>query len=315
MRGTGKNVSGVGKPNPIRKAKNAAEFFVKIAQEYEESADGYRRQLYQFAQRCYGVGLDFMDDLDEFHRFMFDEFWANVRQKPKDDQIMKAVLTFAMNADTPQKRTKVTKIAKVLDHCAEEPAMDVGEVANFIEENGGIEKIYTNLTDDQNKRKHGTDDLDLLKLPSEEEEGEEAESEDETRGWLEAEDEPVEPNVSAGRTTPKNAWSGKGETASSETPPGESPAPKSRGIGGAASPPMPPSLRSRFDDTKHLLVDVSELGMTPEDAMDLEKLSILAVVGEPDEWDYKPIIAKSVKKAPLLSGLWKKGESDDNGDA
>jgi hypothetical protein len=122
------------KPNPILKARKAAEFFAKIAEEYEEAADGYRSQLYQFAQRCYGIGLEFMDNLDEFHRFMGDEYWANVRQKPKDDQIMKAVLTFAMNADTPQKRTKVTKIAKGLDHCAEEPPTDAGEVAKYISE-------------------------------------------------------------------------------------------------------------------------------------------------------------------------------------
>jgi len=315
MIGTGKSGSGPRKPNPTVEAKKAAAFFVKIAQEYEVASEGYRQQLYDFAQRCYEIGLDLTDDLDEFQRFMGDKFWLTVRQKPKDNQIMKAVLTFAMKANTKQKQTKVIKIAKILDHCAEQP-MASEEVAKYINEHGGIESLYSELTGYKNKSL--PDDLELLKEPSEDAEGEEVKDEEDADGWSEEEDEPDdlvdEPKASHPRHIPKNAPSDDRKSTSNEMlQPGDD-GPKITDFGGMASPPKFPSVQGRFDENKHLLVDLSELGMTPQVAMDLEKLSIMAVVGEPDEWGFRPIIAKSIKQAGRISGLWKKGENEDSSD-
>jgi hypothetical protein len=325
MRGTRKNGNRTrktrrsgGKPNPILRAKRTAEFFVEIAQKHESAEKGYRQQLYLFAQRCYGIGLDFMNQLEEFHRFMSDEFWADVRQKPKDDQIMKAVVTFAMNANTSHKRIKVTKIARVLEGCVKQ-TMEANKVAKYIYEHGGIERLYRELTGDQNKNARVLDDLDLLKQPVEDAEGPEVEGDEEESGWPEEEEESDDPQEDGrgqrARAAPKSARSDDDDLRSSDKPADEYHDPKITDFGGVASPPKPPSIRGRFDPKKHLLVDLSAIGMTPEAAMDLKMLSIQAVVGEPDEWRFRPIVAKSVKQAPRISGLWKKAENEDSGEA
>jgi hypothetical protein len=313
-RNTRRPTFGGRKPNPILGAKRAAEFFIRIKQEYEDAADGQRLQLYKYAQRCFQVGLDFINDLNEFKRFMSDDFWINVRQKPKDDQIMKAVLTFTMNARTSRQQTKVTKLAKILVHLTEDQ-MAVGQVANYLKENGGIAGLYSQLTGDANKRKRVPDDLEILSLRTEEEE-DEGEPEDEEEHDIRPEPDPEpdeepegiieEPTAGHARAATRHARSNGDELAAALA---ASHVPKITDYGGVSTPPKAPSLRYRFDPDKHLALemDPSTLAWVLSAP---RRILIDADVGDEDETGWRSVKAVSVRRTPLIGGPRTKPEAD-----
>ena len=102
-------------------------------------AEGYRDRLYTFAMNCYTIGRAFEKDLSSFQRFMSDEFWSGVRQKPKENETIKAVLTFAMDAKSQQLRNRVVKTAADLDDLAAE-GLEPRYVADRLKAEGGIEE-------------------------------------------------------------------------------------------------------------------------------------------------------------------------------
>ena len=103
------------KESLLSAVRRVAQHFEKLSEEYAEAAEGYRVQIYNLAENCFKIGLGFKNNLDEYARFKADPFWADVRQKPKDDKIMKAVLTFAMKAKSRQLLNRVSKTAAVLE--------------------------------------------------------------------------------------------------------------------------------------------------------------------------------------------------------
>jgi hypothetical protein len=98
-RKTTKLASPSNNPTLLLKVYGAAKYFEKISDEYAVATDGYRAKLYEFAERCYEVGVGFKDRLDVFARFKENSFWDGARQKPKDDKVMKAVVMFAMKGN------------------------------------------------------------------------------------------------------------------------------------------------------------------------------------------------------------------------
>ena len=94
---------------------------------------------------------------------MSDVFWNDVRQKPKGDEVMKAVLTFAMKAKSKNLQNRVTKTAAVLESFDELELKAEHVVVAQLTTGGGIEKMYREIS---GKYKGGSalpDDLDLLK--------------------------------------------------------------------------------------------------------------------------------------------------------
>ena len=55
-----------------------------------------------------------------------------------------------------------------------------------------------------------------------------------------------------------------------------------------------------------LWIDLSDSGVSLDEALNLGDLRIMAVVGPADDSDYRPVKAVSVTKAPLIAGLRKK---------
>jgi hypothetical protein len=47
------------KRNPLSEMQDAAESYAELSQNYNEAAEGYRLRLYEFAARCYWIGLAF----------------------------------------------------------------------------------------------------------------------------------------------------------------------------------------------------------------------------------------------------------------
>ena len=154
------------KRNPLSEVQEAAESFTELFRDYNEAAEGYRLRLYKFVARCYWIGRAFAKNPSSYQRFMDDVFWNDVRQKPRDDEIMKAVLTFAMNAKSKNLRNRVTKTAAVLESLDQHEVKAEHVVVARLKAGGGIEKIYREIS---GRNKGGSalpDDLDLLKPAS-----------------------------------------------------------------------------------------------------------------------------------------------------
>jgi 2-oxoacid dehydrogenase/acyltransferase catalytic subunit len=151
------------KQNPLSEVQEAAESYAELSQNYNEAAEGYRLRLYEFAARCYWIGLAFARSPASYQQFMSDVFWNDVRQKPKGDEVMKAVLTFAMKAKSKNLRNRVTKTAAVLESFDQLEVKAEHVVVARLKAGGGIEKMYGEIS---GKYKGGSalpDDLDLLK--------------------------------------------------------------------------------------------------------------------------------------------------------
>ena len=274
----------------LNAAKAAAQSFQILLIDYAEAKEGYRTKLYDFAAHCYKVGLGFMNDLDQFDLFKADAFWADARQKPKNDKIMKAVVTFAMNAKSMRLPSRVSKTAKVLESLAEQK-INVNVVATHLKDGGGIEKMYAALSPNRNENTRVRDDVEMLD-PNVAEDDEGGRDED-AEGAKESDPD----------------WDFDKPTAAAHATDGDI---KITDVGGTASPPTSPSLR--FDPSKHLLVDLSSTDVTPDAALDMETLCIMAIVGPADELGWRSVKAKSVRPAARISGLRKKPSVDESPD-
>jgi hypothetical protein len=159
--------------------RRVAQNFERLSKEYAEEVEGYRVELYNLAEDCYGIGLEFMNDLDEYRRFKADPFWADVRQKPKDDKIMKAVLAYAMKAKSRPLQNRVSKTAAILEFLAKQQ-VDTNEVAERIHAGGGIEAMYRSLSPNRKMTAGHLDDHEMFNPAlAENDEEEESGSEDE----------------------------------------------------------------------------------------------------------------------------------------
>ena len=306
------------KRNLVLEARSAANRFKKISRECEETAEGYRAKLYGVAAKCYSIGLGFMKDKGQFHRFMSTEFLSGIpkKQKPADNQQMKAVLTFVFKANTKQRQNEVLKLATILDAFARENVEPSKIVCRF-KAGGGIEKLYRDFTK-RTSNSRIPDDLEfLLHTPERDAETEDQDQDgEETAGWPAMEGAALaeDQQVTAGEAAEDGTDEDSHVDRSAAQKRAASDSITITDFGGQATPPKAPTLAERFDENKHLLIDLGEIGMSPEAAMELKGLSILAVVGPPDQFNFRPIIAKSVKQAPLISGIWKKSDSGDDRD-
>lgn len=311
-RKTTKLASPSNNPTLLLKVYGAAKYFEKISDEYAVATDGYRAKLYEFAERCYEVGVGFKDRLDVFARFKENSFWDGARQKPKDDKVMKAVVMFAMKAMSKHHMSRVTKTASVLESLAKQ-GVKATEVANRLKEGGGIEKMYAALSPNRNNKARVPDDLEML-VPGL------AEGDQEDGG---AEDEETSEGTPAGDGDwPAVVKDSDLNADLLDDPIGKSPAmprgatggPTITDFGGIASPPKHQSLRAIFDPNKHLLIDMSTSGVSIEEALNMGELRIMAVVQPADDSGYRAVKADTVTKAALIAGLRKKLDNDEADD-
>jgi hypothetical protein len=293
-------------------ARRAAQFFEKLCERYAAAAEGYRAKIYEFAADCYEIGLGYKNELVEFNRFMADPFWVDVRQKPKNDKIMRAVLTFAMKAKSKQLLNRVSKTAAVLESLAEQE-IDASEAAEHLKAGGGIERMYRDLSPNRNNKSRVPDDLELISQANTEDgEDDNGEGEENSSGdaWWDPE-KPVEEDqdldVGADDADRRVPASPAASRAASDVI-------TVADFGGQTSPPKAPRPPTRFDPSKYLVIDLSDTGVSPQKALGMEKLCIMAVVGPPDENGWRPVRAVSVTQAARTSGLWKNSDSHGDGE-
>jgi hypothetical protein len=287
----------------------AAQFFQTISDEYADASEGYRTKLYEFAARCYKVGVGFKKRLDVFARFKENSFWDEARQKPKDDKVMRAVVTFAMKAKSKHLLSRVSKTATVLEWLADQGAKP-GEVAKRLKDGGGIEKMYADLSPTRNGNGRVADDLEML-LP----------------GLPDAEVEDSAPETeetSEGAESDDADWYAGAEDSDADQdlmddPIGKQPAmpraanndPTITDIGGVASPPKHPSLRGVFDPDKHLLIEMGDCGVSIEEVLNMGAARIAVVIEPADDSGYRVVKAVSITKVLPIAGLRKKLSKDN----
>jgi len=285
---------------------HAAQQFERISKEYAEASEGYRAKLYAFAARCYKVGQGFKTRLDVFARFKEDAFWNDARQKPKDDKVMKAVVTFAMKAKSKHQMSRVSKTASVLESLAKQGVM-ANEVAKRLKDGGGIEKMYAALSPNRNNKARVPDDLEML-LPGLAEDDDNDHGDDE---YANGDDEAA--SWDEDNLFDEGDWTGldldevgAGTRRSPAMPRAASDLPMIVEFGGSASPPKLASSRAVFDPSKHLLIDMSDSGVSIKEALNMGELRIMAIVEPADDSDYRTVKAVSVTKAARIAGLRKK---------
>lgn len=291
----------------ISDVRSAALEFKTLSGDYLVATEGYRAQIYEFAARCYEIARGFSENFDQFERFMADPFWTDVRQKPKPGKIMKAVLTFAMDAKSRQLLNRACKTAAVLDSLAGQD-IDPTDVAEHLKSGGGIEKMYRELSPDRSDDSRVADDLELLSPSVQGDDDVEDSCEDDDssvdafQDWEKSFEVDDDANVDEDQPDRDVSNSSAMSRAASDVL-------RITDVGGPTKPPKTPSPRTRYNPEIHLLVDLSEIGMSPEVAMRLKALYIIAAVGLPDDEGFRPVYAKSVKKAGRISGLLKKSGS------
>ncbi len=235
-----------------------------------------------------------MNDLGEYNRFKADPFWADVRQKPKDDKIMKAVLTFATKAKSRQLQNRVSKTAAILESLAKQQ-VDANEVAERISAGGGIEAMYRALSPSRNMTPCLLDDHEILNpaLAEDDEEQEDGGKDEEASGdtqW-----NPDNPSdMDEGWDQDADHADGVRMSLATKRAASDG-AEVITGFGEGAKPPRTSRSRSRFDPDKELVIDLSESGVSPQEALSMGELLIIAEVGPADERGWRPVKAIVVR--------------------
>lgn len=294
------------KQNPLSEVQEAAESYAELSQNYNEAAEGYRLRLYEFAARCYWIGLAFARSPASYQQFMSDVFWNDVRQKPKGDEVMKAVLTFAMKAKSKNLRNRVTKTAAVLESFDQLEVKAEHVVVARLKAGGGIEKMYREIS---GKYKDGSalpDDLDLLKpAPPEDDDQPGDADEEQTENSEEESDE-------GWGDSPLSAKEASESDHRSEQAPSRavSDSITITDFGGQATPPTAPPLGKRFDPDKHLAVEMDPSTLAWVLGVQ-QRILIEAVVGPRDEWGWRSVKAENVGRAYPPAEPGSSSEIDD----
>ena len=300
-------VSPAKKEDLLSAVRRVAQQFEKLSEEYAEAAEGYRVQIYNGAEDCYKIGLGFMNNLDEYARFKADPFWADIRQKPKDDKIMKAVLTFAMKAKSRQLLNRVSKTAAVLESLAQQQ-VDASEVAQRLQAGGGIEAMYRALSTNRKMTPCLLDDHEILNpaLAEDDEEENPGDDEETSEEMLWDSDNPL--NVDEGWD--QDADHADGVHKSLATKRAASAGGEVTGFGSTTKIPRLSRSRNQFDPECELVIDLSLTNVSLEQALSMSTLSITAEVGPPDEQGWRPVRAVAVRTAARISGRRSKPDGD-----
>jgi len=282
------------KQNPLSEVQEAAESFAELSRDYNEAAEGYRLRLYKFLARCYWIGRAFAKNPSSYQRFMDDVFWNDVRQKPRDDEIMKAVLTFAMNAKSKNLRNRVTKTAAVLESLDQQELKAEHVVVARLKAGGGIEKMYREISGRYKGGSALPDDLDLLKPASPEDDKYQSGDADEE----ETENSEEESDEGRGDSSVSTKEASEDDHRSSQA--------VSRAVSnhsgfdgseGAEAIPLTQCRACGFDTKKHLAVEMKPATLAEVLRWPVqERIVILAVLGRMNEWGWRSVKAEKVNR-------------------
>ena len=281
----------------------AARAFDQLYADYEKSRKGHRARLYEIDQKCYAVARVFRTYPKQYARFKEDAFWQGKRQKPKDDKIVRAVLSYATKSHPELFETLISKIAKVLESLALDN-VPPRQVIERIKEGGGIQKMYSALSHNPTDAKRIDDDVDLLTPDAQhgDEDHENGVDDQDESGDGDSghshKGQSSKPNASsAGR--PSRQTAAMTDTISEGV--------KITDLGGIASPPSPTRRRVKFNWDTDVVVDVSSAGVTPVSVRTMKTVRIIGELQEPDIddwWVIKAVRVEAIEEDDREDGDW-----------
>jgi hypothetical protein len=281
----------------------AVRAFDKLYADYDKSRKGHRARLYEIAQKCYAVAQIFRKHPKQYARFKEDAFWQGKRQKPKDDKIVRAVLSYATKSHPELFETLISKIAKVLENLALDN-VPPRQVIERIKEGGGIQKMYSALSPNPTDAARIDDDVDLLTPDAQHGD------EDHENGF---DDQDESREGDAGRShkgqgsKPNASPAGRPSRQTAEMTDTISEGIKITDAGGIASPPSPTRRRVKFDWDRDVVVNVRSAGVIPESLRVMKTVRIIGEIQEPDEddwWGIKALRVESIDEDGSDDGGW-----------
>ena len=281
----------------------AVKAFDKLYADYEKFKKGHRARLYEIAQKCYAVARVFHTHPKQYARFKEDAFWHGKRQQPKDDKIVRAVLSYATKSHPELFETLISKIAKVLEKLALD-RVPPRHVIERIKEGGGIQKMYASLSPHRTDTTRIGDDLDLLTPDAQHGD------EDHENG---VDDQDASGSEDAGHS--RKGQGSKPNASSAGKPSRESPAMAGTtnkdstitDFGGIAEPPTSKPRRVKFNWDTDVVVDVSSAGVTPVGVRAMKTVRIIGELQEPDSddwWVIKAVRVEAIEEDDKEDGDW-----------
>jgi hypothetical protein len=146
----------------VERMYEARDSFAKERAEYAQFSRGYSLRLYAHFQIVYGMDRDFRGDRDELLRMTNQDYFNCNRQKPNENNLLRHLLYFFVDARTEEEREKWLRPASVLEHFRDQE-VPVSEVAQRLKEGGGFSRIYKNFSGGRATVRDSYDDLDLLR--------------------------------------------------------------------------------------------------------------------------------------------------------
>jgi len=96
---------------------------------------------------CYLAGRAFETSIALYQLFKAEEFWDRDQEGPNDDEIMRAVLAYALRPNSSEMRTRAEKMATVLEHFSKE-RVDPEKIVRSLKSGGGVDRFYQRVCRD-----------------------------------------------------------------------------------------------------------------------------------------------------------------------
>ena len=129
---------------------------------YLDSARERRERLYLYLQGAYFLGFFYRRCPEEYRRFSDLDVWRGVPQKPKRHNVMRMVLAFTMGVIGPGRDTlrknRIYKYAPVLEYFFRKEVLS-DDVPQLLKEGGGVDAIYASICRDARSSERRGDGL------------------------------------------------------------------------------------------------------------------------------------------------------------
>lgn len=118
---------------------------------------GYRRKLYELLGEAFRIAYTFDRDFEAWEKLIKDPFWKGRTKKPRRDKDshkrLLYVLLFTLDAKGKHSYDRAYKYYRGLEFAIEDGA-DPQKIAEYIESEGGIEKLYGRAKEARPAKKH-----------------------------------------------------------------------------------------------------------------------------------------------------------------
>ncbi len=147
--------------------RSPLELLWKLSREYSElsayleSAQERKERNNAYLQGAYFLGFFYRQCQEEYRRFSELDVWRSVLQKPKRHNVMRSVLAFTMGVmgqGRDRRWNRIYKYAGGLEYLFRKEVLP-DDFLRLLEERGGIDAIYAEACRDAKRSKDPSDDL------------------------------------------------------------------------------------------------------------------------------------------------------------